>query len=257
MTESGQNRGIRLGPYYFRPGLALTFFVVLMAAVMLRLGVWQLDRAEEKRQILADYEARMAAPPVDLNAMVPHDDMEYYRVVARGEFDTAHQLLLDNRVHQGVPGYQVLTPYRIGDVAVLVNRGWVPGTGYRDRLPAIPLDQVPDRIRGRVKIPSEPVFEMTDAVAFASGWPKVVQYVNPAAMSKELGYDLLPYVVLMDAELSGGFIRDWPVINMQPAKHTSYAIQWFGLVLVLLVVYVLVGLRRPGMQEDDNEHTGR
>jgi surfeit locus 1 family protein len=228
-----------------------------MAALMLRLGVWQLDRAEQKRQILAEYQARMAAPPVDLNAMAPRKDMQYYQVVARGKFDTGHQLLLDNRVHQGIPGYQVLTPYRMGDVAVLVNRGWVAGTGYRDKLPAIPLEQVSERIRGRVKLPSEPVFAMSDDVAFAPGWPKVVQYVDPEAMSQALGYELLPYVVLMDAELPGGFVRDWPVVNMQPARHTSYAIQWFGLVLVLLVVYVFMGLRRPGMQEENDEPTGK
>jgi surfeit locus 1 family protein len=254
MTED-RNKGLHLGPYQFRPGLLLSLFVLVMAVVMLRLGWWQLDRAEEKRQILAEYQQRLEAPAIDLNAMAPREDMQYYQVAARGEFDAEHQLLLDNRVHNGIPGYQVLTPYRIGEVAVLINRGWVPGTGYRDRLPPIPLDNAPQRMRGRVKMPSEPVFAMSEAVAFTSGWPKVVQYVDPVVMSRELGYELLPYVVLMDPDLPGGFVREWPVVNMQPAKHTSYAMQWFGLTLVLLVVYVLVSLQYPGSNEENDERT--
>jgi surfeit locus 1 family protein len=226
-----------------------------MAVIMLRLGWWQLDRAEEKRQILTEYQQRLEAPAIDLNAVTPREDMQYYQVTARGEFDTEHQLLLDNRVHNGIPGYQVLAPYRIDGAAVLVNRGWVAGTGYRDRLPPIPLENVPQRITGRVKIPSEPVFAMSEDVAFASGWPKVVQYVDPEVMSRKLGYELLPYVILMDPDVSGGFVREWPVVNMQPAKHTSYALQWFGLTLVLVVVYILTGLQQPGSNEENDERT--
>jgi cytochrome oxidase assembly protein ShyY1 len=59
----------------------------------------------------------------------------------------------------------------------------------------------------------------------------------------------------MDPDVSGGFVREWPVVNMQPAKHTSYALQWFGLTLVLVVVYILTGLQQPGSNEENDERT--
>ena len=112
----------RLG-YQFRPALIPSLVTLLLLPVFVGLGLWQLDRAEQKRALQAEYDARGRDGPIQIGARVQTaEELRFYRVIVKGRYDPDYQILLDNRVHQGRAGYHVITPLRIAgsDVRVIV-----------------------------------------------------------------------------------------------------------------------------------------
>lgn len=250
------------GPRRFRPSLLPTLATLATLALLLWLGFWQLDRGEQKQRLLAQFETRLAEPPValatlGLSADSPASRLEqarYRRVTARGVYDGAHTLLLDNQIYRGRPGYHVYTALRPTGVgaeaepAILVNRGWLPARASRRRLPALPPPvDGPTTVSGRLAQPANPGIRLGDPDAI-TGWPRALQHIDYAAAARALGYPLLPAVLLLtpDDGDTDGLIRDWQPDfgTMTPSKHRGYAVQWFGLALTLVVIYLAMNLRK-------------
>ncbi len=216
-----------------------------MLALLLALGFWQLDRARQKEALAAAFAAYARLPAVPVSTLDPAAAARYRRVTAMGRYDLDHQILLDNQVQDGRPGYHVLTPLRLPDVpwAILVNRGWVPAGESRDRLPEIVLADADVVISGRLGQPANPGLRLGQA---SGGWPRLVQHVDYAALAADLGYPLAPAVILLDPGAAGGPVREWQVhaAGFGPQRHRGYAVQWFALAATLLVIYVAVNTRR-------------
>jgi surfeit locus 1 family protein len=141
----------------------MTALTIVLLCLFVGLGRWQWGRAEAKAGLQRQFEAAAAA--AELGGQSTASLPRYARVVARGEWDADRQFLLDNRTRDGRAGYEVLTPLRLPDGRwLVVNRGWLPFGGYRDRLPdvaaalrdgdavdAAPMPAVPLRaVRGRL-----------------------------------------------------------------------------------------------------------
>src|SRR5215470_3063788 len=127
--------------WQFRPGLAVTAAAIVFASLTLWLGLWQTQRAEEKEAMQARLNRLAVEPPLDLSpALVDPGAVAFRRVVVRGEYEDRYTILLDNKVHRGRVGYEVVAPLRIAgtDLYVLVNRGWVPAGATRAELPDVP-----------------------------------------------------------------------------------------------------------------------
>jgi len=125
------------------PALAALFF----AGLTCWLGQWQLGRAEEKRAGQAAFDAAAGLPAMDIAAL-PTSPAPYSRIRVTGRFDAAYQIYLDNRMHQGRPGYQVIVPLAYSGGVVLVNRGWLPAGGDRGVRPDAPLPSEPVTLEG-------------------------------------------------------------------------------------------------------------
>lgn len=241
---------VRLGRYEFRPGLWPSLATGCLLLLLLSLGFWQLDRAEQKRALLAAYGDRPADAPVQITSdFVPDADWRYRRAAVVGRYLAEHQFLLDNRVYRGRVGYHVLTPVRLADsgYAVLVNRGWVPQGPTRADLPALPVPEAEElRIEGLIDIPSDQVFVLGEGEDRDPGWPKVLQQIRFELHSEQLGIRLVPLVLLLDGDQPGGFVRDWHPVVIGPERHVGYAVQWFALAAVLAILYFWVNLQRIG-----------
>lgn len=241
---------VRMGGVVFRPGLWPTVVTLVLLALLVTLGFWQLSRAEQKRELLAAYGDLPLDAPVRLNEdfrLGP--DWRFRRAQVRGRFDAEHQFLLDNRVHQGRVGYFVLTPLRLAqsDHAILVNRGWVPQGATREDLPALPLPDAaaPVTLAGLIDFPPEHVFMLGEGEGRDPGWPKVLQRVRLPVQAEQLGVPLLPALLLLDPADPAGFVRDWHPVVFGPERHVGYAVQWFALALVLAMLYLWVNIERP------------
>jgi len=250
--------GFRLGNRLFTPKMVPTLATLILLPILVNLGLWQLDRADEKRTILAEYHERMQKPALMINdSLKDAVRLQYRKVIAGGVFDHDHQFLLDNRVHEGRVGYQVFTPLFItgSKVAVLVNRGWIPMGRDREHLPGIPTPDEEVSIHGTAGIASDSVFELDYDVAYSIGWPKVVQQVNPEDFAHMLHYPVLPFIVLQDENDAHGFARQWKAVSMSPERHTSYAVQWFALAAALVIIYLVVNIKpiNINLLESDNE----
>lgn len=244
---------MRLAGFEFRPPARFVSLLTLLLLVLLTsLGFWQLDRAAQKRDLLSQYQGQEGEAPIQIRAdLVAVDELEYRPATVAGRFDAEHQFLLDNRTHQGVAGYEVLTPVRIESSGhgILVNRGWVPRGATRADLPALPLPPGPVRLEGVLKRPARTI-TLGEGEDREPGWPKVLQRIRLDLQAEQLGYPLVPMVLLLGPAELPGFVREWePVKGFGPEQNMGYAVQWFGLAAALLVIYIVVNCRRSGSDE--------
>ncbi|KPK70215.1 MAG: hypothetical protein AMJ84_08245 [Acidithiobacillales bacterium SM23_46] len=242
----------------FRPSLALTASVLVLLPIFLLLGWWQLQRAEEKRQLQAQYDALSRDEPVWISRhQESAEALRFHRVRVRGVYEPRFQILLDNRVQQGQAGYHVLTPLRIedSDMRILVNRGWVPLGESRARPPQIDTPSEPVEVLGVATLPSEVPLKLV-APPGAGAWQLVWPYLDLASYRAAAGFQVQPVVVLLDPQSpAGGFERHWTRLDAGIAVHQGYAFQWFALAVALLAVYVYLGVRagRAAPSAEDEE----
>lgn len=246
---------MRLGRYSFSPGLVPTLVTAALLPLLAGLGVWQLGRAEEKRSIEQTVARQVQAPPLEIDAerwrLIRHSadaaGLAHRRVVMSGRFQGERQYLLDNRTHDGVAGFQVLTAFKPEGAAggVLVNRGWIPLGPRRDQPPELPVPAATLRIRATFDGSREPPPLLGSAGYEQPQWPKIVQRIELGTISEQLEFPLLPLIALLDPDAPAGFERAWkPYYGISVQRHQAYAFQWFALAIALALIYILVNLRR-------------
>jgi surfeit locus 1 family protein len=217
-----------------------TLFVVVLVPLFTGLGYWQLERAEEKRAIAELWQQRQAQIPQARDFPAGDaQELAYSRGRLQGDFIKGKQLLLDKRIYQGRYGVEVLSPFRLEATGalVLVNRGWVAGDGSRRSLPAITDVAGPQNLTGTVYVPPGEGFSLGEPES-ASGWPRMVQLLDFAAMDRLFGEPLFPYSVRLDDGSLAALTIDWPLVNVRPEKHQAYTVQWFSMAAVLLSMYI-------------------
>ena len=230
----------------FAPSWPMTLLTLILLTLFVGLGRWQWQRGEAK-QALWDAYARNDSPPA-LQARIDFDTVpRYQRVALSGRFDSDHQFLLDNRSHAGQPGYEVLTPFVLeSGRRILVNRGWVPFTGYRDRLPDVSLEGERSAIiSGRLdELPTAGLASGRASPDSGSRWPKLTSFPSHEELESALREKLPRRILLLDPQLPNGYVREWSPPGMAPERHFSYAIQWWGFAAVLLVLYFGLNFRK-------------
>ena len=225
-------------------------FVLITAAALLgvlltlALGRWQLGRAAEKEQLHQAMVNQGALPPLSwqdwLQASRAGQDLNYRRVMLRGQWLAQHTLYLDNRQMNGHPGFFVLTPLALPGKAgmVLVQRGWVP-RNFQDRA-RVPEVQTPTgevSLLGRVAPPPARLLELGTAAA-TEGSSRIRQNLDLNAFSEEIGLRLQAGSVVQIDASADGLLRDWFEPGAGTEKHYGYAFQWFGLSALMATLYV-------------------
>jgi len=233
---------------YFRPSFSATISTAVLLPLLLYLGYWQLQRADEKRALQAQYDTRADGPAIQVESHVQRpEQLQFYRVVAKGVYETDYQILLDNRVHQGLPGYDVITPLHLAgsDVRLLVNRGWIPLGADREHLPTVETPQGQVEVTGVATVPAENVFTLGRPEPIGRGWQKVWQNLDMKHYQASVPFPVQPVVVLLDPRSpAGGFTREWARLDAGIAVHEGYAFQWFMMAAGLVVIYLFMGHRR-------------
>lgn len=245
--------GLRL-----RAGLWPTVATAALLPLMVWLGFWQLDRADQKLRLQAEYDRRQAEPAVRLYSVLEDpSNLRFRRIQARGIYEPDRQIFIDNRVYQGQAGYHVLTPLRLenGTVRVLVNRGWIPLGRDRATLPKIETPAGTIEVTGLATVPQTRGFHLGSARPPGSGWQTVWQYLDLGVYREQVSFPVQPVVVLLDADSrqSGGFVRHWARLDAGIATHQGYAFQWFSLAVALAGIYILLNTRRVDHAENPPE----
>jgi surfeit locus 1 family protein len=237
---------IKVGSRLFAPRPFTTLLTIVLIALLMSLGRWQLRRADEKRLLFDSFAAGTdATRPIDLGTpRLPR----YQHIEASGHYDQARQILIDNMVNAGRAGYFVITPFALtGGGWVLVNRGWVPLGASRAVRPTIPVTSATRRLRGRADNLPSPGIQMGTRVTLAPPFPVVAAFPNHAELARLLGessWTKAADLVLLDPAEPDGYVRSWAPPGFPPMRHIGYAVQWFALALTLLVIYIVTNLRR-------------
>ncbi|MEO8308082.1 MAG: SURF1 family protein [Pseudomonadota bacterium] len=225
------------------------YFILLTAAAVpgfIALGFWQWHRGEHRRDVWQQF-ARSDVEAIEANAASLQELPLYTRVRVSGQFDTARQILLDNISRQGQPGYEVLAVLRLADgSALLVNRGWLQFSGYRDRLPDVAFEATGEsRLTGRLStLPVPGMAAGRQAPALSGPWPRVTSFPQRADIEAALGEKLLPPLLLLDADSGPGYVRTWQAPGISPDRNFNYAFQWWLFALLALGLFIGLNLKR-------------
>ena len=233
----------------FRPGLLPTLLVLVLLALLLALGGWQLQRADEKSALLASQEARRQAPALPIGELERSADPAFQRVLLRGYFDAEHSLLLDNRTRDGRVGVELLQPFydQPSGLWLLLNRGWLP---WPDRRIPVSFSTPAGALQLQAWIyvaPGESFQLQADQPGNA--WPQLLTRVDAGALWRQLGRAGWPYELRL---LPGpaAYQAEWAVVAMGPEKHLGYAVQWFALAVALACLFIYFGIRNAKEQSD-------
>jgi surfeit locus 1 family protein len=210
-------------------------------AAGIALGNWQAGRAAEKRALSAELERAFSLPPIDLANAADANELVLKRVAARGRFAHEHTVYLDNKLRRGRPGYEVVTPLRLNGAHVLVNRGWVEAGKSRAVVPEVPAPRGEVRVEGLALARLPRVLE---AGPGATG--KLRQNLDVAAFAKETGLELAPLVIEQHSPAPDGLVREWPRPDSGAEKHAAYAVQWYALAGLAIVLFGVLSFRRVG-----------
>jgi surfeit locus 1 family protein len=227
----------------FRPGWKMSALVAIVLPALLALGSWQLARASFKADLQDAWLASIGALPVTAGELMDGSRPSggFLRVRLIGRYDGERQFLVDNRTHRGVAGYEVVTRFVTDSGSFLVNRGWIAAGVTRSELPRLPLPSEPVTVIGQVwpDMGTPPVFGTDD---WGETWPKRVQRLDFHRIS-ELISGAHPLEVRLEAGQPGALIVSRSTGDFGRARHVGYALQWFGLAVVLMVGFIFFGVR--------------
>ena len=226
---------------------------VVGALVFVRLGIWQLHRADYKDELLRRYAAAASASVqrFDAVALQPPQDA-YPRVRVQGHYLVNRLYMLDNPKHDDLGGVEVYAPFQSSDPGrlLLVDLGFLPGNGTDKppQLPPLPTDQ--QTLQGLYVPPPGTGFEMGgNALAQQTQWPKTSIYLDMNQVAADLHATLYPRVLALDADAAAIYVRvhTLDLSSMPPARHRAYAFQWFTFALAAVVMFLVLHRtkRRP------------
>lgn len=230
--------GLRFKPRWWAFLLALA-----ACGATLSLGNWQTRRAAEKRVLAARFDAAERAAPVPVpGVLTSADALVFKRLQAKGEFVPKFTVLLDNKIYKGRVGYYVVTPLRLSDSAlhVLVNRGWIAGNARREDLPQIRTPAGEVSIDGLGLAHAQRVLAAGDGIPAGTVW----QGLTNEDFSRWSGLALQPVFLQQKSSLDDGLVRDWPAPDFGVGTHESYAIQWYLIATLSMVIFISLSVKR-------------
>ena len=230
--------------------------IFVFVPVLCALGVWQLQRAEEKRQLSARLDIASSYEEASPSEVAHLDDIDGRWLRLNGYFDNEHIWYLDNRIHKGRVGYEVIVPFRDQNGwLLLLNRGFWQGDSRRT-LPSVQPVHGKQSLRVRVYQPSRmPLVLRADTPQ--TNWPQLIQSADVQLMWDTLalagqGYSdlkqwqLFPHMLRLGADQAGAQLATWhgqtPWLSAE--RHVGYAMTWFSLATVLLLMNIWHVLRR-------------
>ncbi|MBI3675565.1 MAG: SURF1 family protein [Proteobacteria bacterium] len=223
----------------FRPLPRLTIVTVIAFAILITLGVWQLERLQWKRALIAEANANVSAPALSLDQALAlgAEMVQYHRVAVTGRFDNAKEAYIFTTGDQGAPVYHVVTPLILADGrALMIDRGTIPLTLRDPKSRTAGLPQGEHRVIG--------VWRTPDAAGMFTPQPdttKHVWYSRDVRTIAKADSVVLAAPVIVEADATpnpGGWPRGGQTVIQFRNEHLQYAITWFALAAALLGVYL-------------------
>jgi surfeit locus 1 family protein len=240
-------RSLKLMPRLFgRQWLISTLVVLAGMAVLARLGIWQLDRLEQRRARNVELRQALEATPLDLAAYqmpASTDELKNRDVVVRGKFDYSQQVYLKLQSWNGRPGGHLVTPLVIegGETAVLVDRGWIPDSDAAVENWSKYKESSIATINGYIGLTQ--TLDAPEAGGNQPAMPQLEWYrIDVEAIAAQMSYPLLPFYVVQRPLPNGNTeppFRSEREIDLSEGPHLGYAIQWFIFALMLGGAYMV------------------
>jgi surfeit locus 1 family protein len=240
---------MRILTLFSRHWIKTTVLVIAAIAVMVRLGIWQLDRLEARRAFNSRVEAQLAEPVFELsmgNPTVDLENMEYRSIIVTGTYDYSQQVVLRNQAWESRLGVHLLTPLIIEDSeqVVLIDRGWIPFEDFTEgelwkynESSQVEVHGMIRRSQAKAEIGGR-----TDQVPGPGEEPLLAwNLVNVDGIASQTSSTFLPVYIQQAPDPSWNSLpyRSLPTLELTEGPHLGYAIQWFAFALILAIGYPL------------------
>ena len=238
---------------------------VVSVGILIKLGLWQLDRGNEKLRYEQQLSERALQSSRSLDAVISEwkdsriqaqdtseqQSLNGLKVDVELETPSGLVVLLDNQINQGTVGYVI---YMLGEVQskeqgnqllhekqLLIDLGFVAASNDRRELPQLGNITLPTNMSGRLYTRS--VNPLSHELALENTTPKRIQNINITALSEYTGQAILPFVFQPQSLESWPYELLWRPTAMKSEKHFGYSLQWFVMAAVLLFLMLLIGYR--------------
>ncbi len=242
------NRAFIQYPYVLLNKLTLFLLVLTVAVfiILVKLGLWQLARGEEKTALLAQMEARQSLPALSFEQLQHKIDKEAvtgYRLQIHSTPASSQIWLLDNQIYQGQVGYLAFQPLQIeaNQPWLLVELGFVAASSHRDELPHITALSGELNIEGRLY--QKQINPLSQSLMAETGSSIRFQNLNMPEIAKALGHPLLDAVLQPDELTSLDLPHPWQPFPLSAQKHWGYALQWFSMATVFAGLMLWQGIK--------------
>ena len=226
-----------------------TLAAIIVAATTVSLGMWQLRRAEEREALAAQQEATAKAPPIVLGRepLSRPESFSLHPMSASGHWLGDRTVFLDNQIHKGQVGFDVITPLRIegSDMHLIVDRGWIAGTGNRSQLPDVTTPAGMVTVSGFARPANVRFKELGATVQEGRIWENIT--VDRYAAWSRL--KLQPVILQQTDAVADGLIRDWPKAGSGSERNRGYALQWFAMAIVTVGLWAYYFFSGRGKSE--------
>ena len=235
-----------LGSFTIRWNWPIASCVLILVLALIRLGLWQLDRAAEKvdaaeAMLLEQQAVAEAIESIPAGHLHPSNpELPDRHVILSGEYLNERTILLLAEFFDDQIGYGVVTPFRLNSSGqlVLVQRGWTSGILPPATPPQTRPYQGPVTINAQIHVPP-PDSPVIASEIDPSHWPIRMRSLELDVIGEILGEPLFPFAVRLTADQPGVLVRHWPAARPDINQHLFYALQWFGFAAVTLVIALL------------------
>lgn len=219
----------------------ITVFSLLFLPLLISLGLWQLDRAEEKQDLVKHLKQQQNLPGIGFSVITEQAISHFHHrsVEISGKYLAERYWLLEGKIVKGRPGYHLLMPFKTdSNTVVLTNRGWVAADPDRNKLPNITTPQGKQKITTRLRPTSDAILtDERDNPLHV--WPHRVLGVDFDVMQEQLELEIFPAVFTLEPDVRGALLISSYTFNMKAEKHRGYAIQWFTMAFALSVLWLV------------------
>ena len=232
----------------FKPTLFSSVITIILLALFIRLGFWQLDRAVQRDQIFDKQQLMLTSAPEKIKTLSNEllTEQVQRKIEVSGRF-IGPAILLDSQSHQGKAGYHVYTPFLVSEdsVHVLVNMGWIAAGQNRQEFPDIEIPSGSQTIMGifmdvpfsGIKLGETIVEELSESLFR-------VQHIETEKLADIIGQPLHSKVLRLEPEAESSYVRDWLLQNSGADKNRAYALQWFSFAIVLFIIFIILNTRK-------------
>jgi surfeit locus 1 family protein len=238
----------------------LTIATVSLFLLLVKLGFWQLSRAELKDNIQSQLTARQASAPLSFDQLLSlpaTEPLTGYQLNVTVSPIGENIFLLDNQTFKGRVGYLALQVLQVTPDSpwLLVELGFIPAGNDRRQLPIFPQINQTQTLDGRLY--QKQKNPMSSALMAESGWPKRIQNLNISQIEEILNHSVA-LAVFQPTSIQGVSLpHPWKPIPMSAQKHLGYAFQWFSMALafaLLMIYFIRSRLKNKGMTINRNDY---
>ncbi len=221
----------------------ILIFAIIFVPITISLGIWQIERANEKKLIIANYDKLLVSAPIALQKNQMLNNWQPIETTGTYEDTIVYE---DNAINNGKAGFKVYHLFRNDDgTFIFIHRGFIERNLIKNNLPEVEIPTEKKSIYGTTLFKQNNTFvkniEESDS--------RIIQEFNASLLIDK--YPMLkdkylhPFLFNLDIRDVNKYQPIEKPVNMTASKHIGYAIQWFGLCAALIIL-TIYAFRRKG-----------